>query len=182
MATGSFREPCHGGQGGNCAFYWPNAHYPHGLVRNNPQPNNTMILALESLHPLKVIAVALVCFLVGGLWYSPLLFVKPWLKEMKITPEMIAERGKAGMPRQLILTFLLTIVSTYTLAALLAAHNTTSACSGAELGLFVGLGIYASRTAVNGLFECRTLKHYMITTGHDLVVFTLQGAVLALWR
>jgi hypothetical protein len=140
-----------------------------------------MIPAFESLHPLKVIAVSLICFAIGGLWYSPLLFVKAWLQEMKLTPEIIKARGEG---RRLVMpaAILFTIVSTYALATLVAAHNPPGALKGAELGALVGVGIVAARSAVNGIFEGRTLGHYMITTGHDVVVCVAQGAILAVWR
>jgi hypothetical protein len=140
-----------------------------------------MVTAFQSLHPLRVIAVSLICFVIGGFWYSPLLFVKAWLKEMKITPEMIKARG-AGPRYQMPAAFLFTIVSTYAMATLVAAHEPAGALKGAELGALVGVGIVAARSAVNGIFEGRTLRHYMISTGHDVAVCIAQGAILAVWR
>jgi hypothetical protein len=140
-----------------------------------------MISAFQSLHPLKVLVVALLGFCLGGLWYSPLLFVKAWLKEMKLTPEMIKARGEGSrlvMPAAI----LFTIVSTFALAAIVAAHNPPGALKGAELGALVGVGIIAARSAVNGLFEGRTLRHYLISAGHDVVLCVIQGAILAVWR
>jgi hypothetical protein len=151
-----------------------------GNVRNLPTPN-PMIPAFQSLHYLKVLAVSLIGFVIGGLWYSPLLFVKAWLKEMKLTPEVIAARGE-GRHFEMPAAFFFTIVSTLALATIIAAHNPPSALKGAELGAFIGMGIIAARSAVNGIFEGRTLRHYMISTGHEVVLFIVQGAILAVWR
>jgi Protein of unknown function (DUF1761) len=140
-----------------------------------------MIHAIESLSPLKVLVVALIGFCLGGLWYSPLLFVKAWLREMKITPEMI-KAGAVGGPYTMPCAILFTIISTFALAALVAACNPPGALHGAAFGLFVGAGLVGARGAVNGIFEGRTLAHFLITSGHDVVLCTLQGAVLAVWR
>jgi hypothetical protein len=40
----------------------------------------------------------------------------------------------------------------------------------------------AAREGVNGIFENRTLRHFMIVAGHDVVLLAVQGAILAVWR
>ena len=142
-----------------------------------------MITAMQSLSVLHVLVVSVIGFLLGALWYSPLLFVKAWFVEMKYTPEMLAGfRNEPGGKLMLPKCFLWTILSTFTLAALLAANHTAGAVKGLEMGLFVGIGIVLSRSAVNGMFERRTLRHLMITTGHDVTLLALQGAILGVWR
>ena len=139
-----------------------------------------MINAIRSLNPLAVIVISIVTFLVGGLWYSPLLFIKAWFKEMKITPEQAKAAG--GGVWRMATALALTFVSTFALAVLVAANHTTAAVKGAELGLFVGVGLVASREGVNGVFEMRSLRHYLIVAGHDVVQFAVAGALLALWH
>lgn len=142
-----------------------------------------MTHAIESLSVVRILVVSLVGFLLGGLWYSPVLFVKAWLEEMKITPEMIEAFRKRGMGKlSLPVCYLLTVVSTLTLAAIEAAVGTSGLLNGAEMGLFVGLGLVASRSVVNGMFEGRTVRHLLITTGHDVVLCVLTGAILGVWR
>jgi hypothetical protein len=137
--------------------------------------------AFTSLNPVAILVVSILGFLLGGVWFSKLLFVMAWLKEMKLTSEMAKAQSK-GPARTMGPAILLTIVSTTALATLLAAFHVTSALRGAELGLFVGVGLVAAREGVNAIFENRTLRHYMIVAGHDVVLFTVQGAILAVWR
>jgi hypothetical protein len=142
-----------------------------------------VIPAIQSLSVLHVLVVSVIGFGLGAIWYSPLLFVRPWLAEMKFTPEMMAGFQKEpGSKLMLPKCFLWTILSTFTLAALLAANHTAGAVKGLEMGLFVGVGILFSRSAVNGMFEKRTLRHFMITSGHDVVLLALQGTILGVWR
>jgi hypothetical protein len=141
-----------------------------------------MIHALTSLSPLAVLAVSLIAFAVGAVWYSPLLFSKAWMTEMKITEEQARAASKGKVPLMMGGGFLCTVVSTLALAVLVAAHRCSSPLKGAELGLFVGAGIVASRQATNAIFEMRSLKHFLVVAGHDAVQFTLIGAILAVWR
>jgi hypothetical protein len=142
-----------------------------------------MITAIESLSVFHVLVVSVIGFFLGALWYSPALFVKPWLVEMKYTPEMLAGFQKEpGSKLLLPKCALWTILSTFTLASLLAANHTVRVVKGLELGLFVGIGIVFSRSAVNGMFERRTLRHFLISSGHDVVLLALQGAILGVWR
>src|ERR1017187_1259138 len=118
-----------------------------------------MIHSLASLNPVAILVVSILCFLIGGLWYSPLLFVKAWMQEMKITPESMKSQNKS-MAKVMGSALLLTLVSTVALATLLASRNATSPLKGAEFGFFVGAGLVAAREGTNALFESRTLRHY----------------------
>jgi len=140
-----------------------------------------MTHALASLNPLAILAVSLLGFFLGALWYSRLLFVRPWMADAKITPEMWKAKPGRG-PILMGATFLLTIVSTTTLATLLAANYTRGALRGAELGVLLGVGLVAARHATNELFELKTIRHYAIVSGFDVALFAVQGAILGVWR
>jgi hypothetical protein len=42
---------------------------------------------IQNLNWLAIIVAAISTFILGGLWYSPLMFVKRWMKETGITEE-----------------------------------------------------------------------------------------------
>ena len=140
-----------------------------------------MIHALASLSPFAVFVVAVVGFGIGAIWYSPLLFVKPWMQEMKITPESM-KKDAGRFPVVMGGAFACTVLSTLTLATLVASHHASGPLKGAELGLLVGAGLVAARAGTNALFEGRTLRHYLIVAGHDVFLCVVQGAILAVWH
>jgi hypothetical protein len=140
-----------------------------------------MTNALESLNPLAILVVTAVGFFLGGLWYSRLFFVKTWMAEAKLTPEMWKEKPGRG-PVVLGATVLLTLISTTTLAMVLAETFTHGVFRGAAYGFVLGVGLVAARHATNNLFEMKTLRHFMIVSGYDVALFTLQGAILGVWR
>jgi hypothetical protein len=139
-----------------------------------------MFNAIKSLHPIAIIVVSIIGFIFGGLWFSPLLFVKAWMAEVKMTPES-AEAAGWGKSRML-LAFCLTVLSTFALAVLLALHGTATPLRGAAVGLFVGTGLVGARAAAADLFEMRSLRYFLIVTGHDIAQFAIVGAILGVWR
>lgn len=148
-----------------------------------------MIHTLLKLNYLVVLGVAVAGFVLGSLWYSPLLFAKAWMKEMGLTPQD-CQGGKSKMVRMLGSTFVLTFISTAVLAVLVSEHQliaqgapSLGLLGGAKVGLFVGVGLVAARECVNHLFSMKSWKLFLIVTGHDIVLCTLQGALLGqfLW-
>ena len=138
-----------------------------------------MIRALLSLNILHVVVVSMAGFALGSVWYSPFLFAKAWLREMRIDPA--DARAAGGGLTLLVSAFVLTLVSTAGLAALISVAGPRTAGAGARFGLLVGLLLVAARQGVNGVFERRSLRHFLITAGHDVALCALQGALLGAW-
>ena len=141
-----------------------------------------MTHAILTLNYLHVLGVTVVGFLLGWLWYSPVLFVKPWLAEMKITEEQMKASAQKGMAKFFLSAFLYTFISTFGLAALLNAHRPTWWGGGALVGGFVGLCIVGARFFNGGVWEQRSLRLLAINVGHEVVLFTLQGTLLVVLR
>jgi len=142
-----------------------------------------MLTVLTHLNYLVVFAVAFIGFLLGWLWYSPALFVRPWMKELNFTPaDMKIAPSKGAL--MLVGAFSLTFLSTLVLAMLVTWHEqlgATGAIGGLKMGLLVGLGLVAVRHGVNSIFQMKSLKLYLIVAGHDVCLCALQGALLGLW-
>jgi hypothetical protein len=140
-----------------------------------------MFNALTHLNWVAVLVTAAVGFLFGWLWYSPVLFAKAWMAEMKLTPEKMQAVAAQGMAKFFVTSLIYTVVSTIGLATLLKAHGSVGWLRGAEFGAFVGLAIVGVRLANAGIWEQRSVRLLSITVGHEVVLFALQGAILAAW-
>lgn len=123
-----------------------------------------------------VIVAGLVGFGIGGLWYSPVLFAKQWMKENGFTEAQL-KGGNMG----LIMggATVLTILCAYTVARLMVLGGGWQA--GAKTGLFMGAAV-ACALGVDYLFERKTLNLWLINAGHFLVTFVVMGAVIGAWR
>ncbi len=138
-----------------------------------------VILHLNYVH---VLVVTVAGFMLGFLWYS-VLFGKVWMAEMKITPEMVqADQATNSMAGYLLRGFLLTFLSTFGIAALVAAHDVHNWKHGAAYGLFVGLFGPVMRMLNGGVYEKRSLKLQLINASHEAALYALQGAILGVWH
>jgi Protein of unknown function (DUF1761) len=141
-----------------------------------------MYNALTHLNYLAVLGTTVAGSLLGWLWYSPLLCGKAWRVEMKITDEKMKECAEQGLAKYMIQGFVYTLLSTVGLAVLIRSHGTTDCVKGAEFGIFVGLIVVGTRLLNSGVWEQRSLKLSAITVGHEVALFAVQGAILAVWR
>ena len=128
-----------------------------------------------------MIVTAVLGFLVGWLWYSPLLFAKPWMREMNLTEENMKAAAAKGMAGFFIRGFVYTLISTVALAVLVEMRPSQNIVKGAGIGAFVGLLIVGSRMLNSAVWEQKSAKLMAIVVGHEVVLFTLQGAILAIW-
>jgi hypothetical protein len=125
-----------------------------------------------------VLVSAAFSLLLGGLWYSPLLFYKGWQKESGVTEEQV----KASNPiRTYILAFLLAYIMSYNLAFFLGDASTDWKW-GLTAGFLAGFGWAAAMFTVIALFEFRSLKYILINAGYMIVYFSAIGLILGAWR
>lgn len=131
------------------------------------------------INHLAVLAAALSDFLVGALWYSPLLFYRAWKTENKLTDEML----KAGFNPALTygLSFLFALIISYNLAFFLAEPGTDAAW-GTTAGLLAGLGWASLGFATVALFERKSARYVAINCGYLTIAFTLKGFIIGAWR
>ena len=130
-----------------------------------------------SFHLPAVFAAALLTFAIGGLWYSPLLFAKAWMRECGLTEE---QTRRAPMARVFGLSALAALVMSFNLAAFIGPK--ASLGFGVFAGAAAGIGWVAMSLGVIYLFEQRSLRLWLIDAGYQIVAFTVMGAVLGVWR
>jgi hypothetical protein len=135
---------------------------------------------------LAVLLAAIVIFALGGLWYSPLLFMKRWIALQGRTEEqMRAEAAAANMPLMYISAFVTSLIIALVLGMLIAhlsAAVPMSAAHGALLGFFCWLGFAGSTSYATAIFSGKPKQLWFIDSMYNLVSFVLAGIILAVWR
>jgi hypothetical protein len=124
-----------------------------------------------------VLVAALSAFMVGGVWYSSLLFGNAWLVDSKLTNEDIARGNKAKI-------FGFTAVFALIMAANLAmflADSKTDVTWGATAGFLAGIWTFGA-VATHSLFELKSWRYIFINGGYSVVSLTLMGAIIGFWR
>ncbi|TFH71648.1 DUF1761 domain-containing protein [Gammaproteobacteria bacterium LSUCC0112] len=132
---------------------------------------------ISSLNFLAIFVAALSCFMLGGLWYSGVLFGKIWMRETGITEE---RANNQNIPRTFGLAFLASLVIAFNLAMFLGSSSTLH--SGLFYGFLAGFGWVAMSFAINDLFEQRSFKLFLINASYHTLAFTIMGGIIGAWH
>lgn len=125
---------------------------------------------------LAVVAAALSSFLLGGLWYSPVLFLNPWNAAMGRTPE-----SANGHPAKVFaLSFIFALVAALGFAYILGPAPELK--SALQTGLIVGVCFVTMCFGINYQFANRPFSATLIDGGYHTVQFILYAMVLGLWH
>jgi hypothetical protein len=132
-------------------------------------------MTFHSVNLLAVLVAALSAFALGGLWYSPALLGRAWIKANRF------ESVPAANPRTFILSFILSLVMAFNLALFLNDPKTNTAW-GATAGFLAGFGWVAMGIGIVSLFEKRPWTYVLINGGYLTVTLVAMGAILGAWR
>jgi len=145
------------------------------------------------INYLSVLVAGICIFVLGGLWYSPVLFMKPWLALQNRTEEqMRAQAASANMPLMYASAFITGVITAWALALILAhisrdpgmaeTGGGVSVEHGAIIGFVCWLGFAATTSYATALFSGKPRKLWFIDSAYNLVSFVLAGIILAAWR
>ncbi len=130
------------------------------------------------INHLAVFVCAILSLVIGSLWWSPLLFAKPWQAENGFTDEQAA---KMNPVKTFGLTLILAWVMSYNLAFFLAGAATDWKW-GLTAGLLTGVGWVSAMFVVVALFEQRSIRYIAINCGYMIVYFAIIGLIIGAWR
>src|SRR5882724_2355072 len=129
------------------------------------------------LNYLAILVSAVSTFLIGGLWYSPAVFGKAWMRENGFTEESL----KGGNMLKIFgVSFLLAIISAVNLAMFMGPESNPT--MGALWGFLAGAGWVATFVGTHYLFERKSFKLFLINAGYSIVALTIMGAIIAAWK
>ncbi|HET7206419.1 MAG TPA: DUF1761 domain-containing protein [Terriglobales bacterium] len=133
---------------------------------------------------IPVLVAAVSTLVIGFIWYSPMLFARPWMLAMGYDPEdkaKLAEMRKgAGM--MYAIAFIASVVSAFVLAKFILVTTVNTAAYGMKVAFAIWLGFVTTVQLTSKLFERKPFKLYLINTGYQLVCYLVMGIILAVWR
>ena len=121
----------------------------------------------------------LLAFGLGALWYSPLLFAKPWMAGHGYT-EADIEAMQAGMGPTYAISFVCWLVMA-TVLALIAPHFGAGVGTTFAVGLHLWLGFSATVGLTNNRFSNKPLGVWLIDAGYQVASISIMAVVLGLW-
>jgi uncharacterized protein DUF1761 len=122
---------------------------------------------------LGIIVATVVSFMLGGLWFSPLLFANRWIAALGKTKEQLGKPGPA-----LAGSFLATLITAIAVALIESKMPNLTIGGAVRLGLVIGVMIYAVGTASDYAFTNWPRTVYYIQAGYHVVTITLIATII----
>ena len=137
-------------------------------------------MGFAEVNYLAVGLAAVLSFALGMLWYSPLLFAKPWMAGHGYT-EADLKRMQSGMGPTYALSFVCWFVMA-TVLAVVAGHFGEGVGPTFHVGLHLWLGFSATVGLTNNRFSDKPLSLWAIDAGYQVASIGVMAVVLGLWR
>lgn len=132
---------------------------------------------MDHLNFLAIGVAALASFMLGALWYSPVLFAKTWQKELGFTDEYLKQGNMAVLFGT---SFLLMLIMAFGLAVFF--HDRVAGWQeGLHGGLLAGVLLVATSIGINYLYQRKSFKLWLIDAGYQVLFMALMGAILGAW-
>ncbi len=115
---------------------------------------------------------------VGMLWYSPLLFRKPWIRLSGRTPE----QEKEGAAKDVVVGLIGSFIMAFVLVHAVHYAGAQNIGQGAAVGFFNWLGFIAVPAFAGAVHEKKPFSLFLIHAGFQLTSLLVMGAIVAVWR
>src|SRR5690349_19312986 len=121
-------------------------------------------MEMSTINWLAVAIAGISAFILGGVWYSPALFGKAWMKENYLSVEDVQKGNKTKIFSW---AFILSLVMSANLAMFLNEPKINLEM-GIIYGLLTGLWIFCG-IAIVGLFELKSARYIFINGGYMII-------------
>ncbi|MGH7619565.1 MAG: DUF1761 domain-containing protein [Gemmatimonadaceae bacterium] len=132
-----------------------------------------------SVNYLAVLVTAVAIFMLGGLWYSPVMFAKKWVA---LQGRSMEEMSGGAHPSLYLQVFVCGLLTSVVMALLLSHFPEPTLHIGLMVGSVAWLGFAGATSYGTALFSLKPKALWAIDSGFNLVSFIVAGIILALWR
>jgi hypothetical protein len=131
-----------------------------------------------TFNPWAIVVCAVIQWVLGAIWYSPVAFAKPW----KAMVYAHSEPKKNNMIAGMIVSFLGSLILSFVLAHVILWASVTTPAHGALVGFIMWAGFIVAPLSAQHIYEGRPFNLFAINVGYWLVGLAISGVVLAVWR
>ncbi|HLY41093.1 MAG TPA: DUF1761 domain-containing protein [Terracidiphilus sp.] len=125
-----------------------------------------------------IVVSALILWFLGALWYSPVLFAKPWIA---IVGRKEGEKPK-GVAVGMVSSFIGDMLLALVLMHFVYWSGTTSFAGGAFIGFITWIGFVLAPLFPQHIYEDRPFTYFAINGGYWLLGLLIVGGLIAVWR
>ncbi len=137
---------------------------------------------MPHINYLAVLVAGIVIFMLGGLWYSPVMFAKRWVALQGKTMEEMQAASSGSMPIMYLQVFLCALITAWVMDIVIGFLPVLSLMKALKLAVICWLGFAAATSYGTALFSAKPRALWMIDSLYNLVAFVAAAAILALWR
>jgi hypothetical protein len=130
---------------------------------------------------LAVAVSAVISYVLGALWYSPLLLGKPWIAAHGFTDEQLQQMQQSG-PMPYVLTAIAHLTAAIVISALVDYANVLTLVDGLWFGLLLWLGVAAVAGLIMNQFSDRKFSVFLIDTSYHLAYTLIIAVIVTVWR
>ncbi|MDI4668621.1 DUF1761 domain-containing protein [Pseudoalteromonas shioyasakiensis] len=130
----------------------------------------------SELNFFAIFFAALASFLLGAVWYSPLLFKRIWMESCGLT-----ELDLQSINPVMVFggSFVLCCLIAFSLSLFIGANVNVGVAVGT--GFIIGLCWVSCALGIGYIFEQRPLKLFLVNASYSILQFSVIGLVLGLW-
>jgi len=130
------------------------------------------------LHFYPILGATVSRMALGALWYSPALFLKPWMKLTGISEQQM----KLGMGGKIAVDIVGSAIMAFVMAHMVGWSDASEAFGGLMVGFLCWIGFVAVATISSVTYEKRPFQQFALHNGYNLISLLLMGVILAVWR
>lgn len=140
----------------------------------------------EILNPVGILVAAIVGYVIGMAWYSPVLFMKPWLDGLGKTEEEVKKpqehKTKRYMWGLMTYTFIITVVTAFMLDLFIILTGATTLLEILEISMLLAFGFIVTVKFTDMLYtidkpfwSIQAQKLFFVTSGYYVAMFLAMG-------
>ncbi len=135
---------------------------------------------MPHINYLAVLVSGVAIFMLGGLWYSPVLFAKKWMALQGRSGEDMS--GGGNMAVNYVQVFLCGLITAWVLAIVIEFLPVLDVMRAVKLAILCWLGFAAATSYGTAIFSMKPKALWAIDSALYLVSFIIAAVILAAWR
>ena len=136
------------------------------------------MFGFDAVNLLAVLVAAVVAFILGSLWYSPVLFGKQWMKLAGIKKQ----HKDSNMWLRFLVYFIGQFIMAFVLAHFIIFTNSMNYVEGLTTAFWLWLGFIAPITIGGVLWEKKSIKLFALNNAYNLIALGLMSVILLAWK
>jgi hypothetical protein len=135
---------------------------------------------LHGINPWAVLVSGVAIFMLGGLWYSPVMFAKRWVALMGKTEDDLKANAAGGSA--FLIVFICGLLTATSMALILSHVANLTWCKALCVAVVAWIGFAGATSFGTALFSGEKKALWLINTVYNLISFMIAALILWAWR